>query len=292
MIIEERGPMKHSSISTRKSLYQLGLFALFLLCGFLVFVLGLYYPVGFPKNLRLVYKIALSASFLAAVPLVHRSKHLRQYRQVFLAFFIASTALVFDHYHDELGSLVLGGEETGALWYTIVVVFSTSVIVITIVALTKISGGSMASIYLKKGNLRLGLIIGISTFLAMSILGILWAQSQNIGMDRITPIIPYVLVFGLTNGLREELLLRGLFLRKHEALLGPTLSIVLTALIFTAAHLGVTYETGNLVVFFSGVFVIGLISAFLMRKLDSLLAPVLFHAGCDVILFTALFAAS
>jgi len=284
--------MKRSGVSTGRWMHQMGLFALFLLCGFLVFVLGLYYPVGIPKNLRLVYKIALSASFLAAVLLGHRNKHLRQYRQVFLAFFIASIALVFDHYHDEFGSLVLGGKESVALWYTVVVVFSTSVIVITIVALTKISGGSMASIYLKKGNLRLGLIIGISSFLTMSILGILWAQSQNIGMDRIIPIIPYVVVFGLTNGLREELLLRGLFLRKYEALLGPTLSIILTALIFTVAHLGVTYETGNLIAFFSGVFVIGLISAFLMRKLDGLLGPVLFHAGCDAILFTALFAAS
>ena len=284
--------MKRSGMARGRLIHQTGLFALFLLCGFLVFVLGLYYPVGFPENLRLVYKIVLSASFLAVVLLGHRNKHLRQYRQVFLAFFIASTALVLDHYHDEVGSLVLGGEESVALWYTVVVVFSASVIVITIVALTKISGGSMASIYLKKGNLRLGLIIGISTLLIMTVFGILWAQSQNIGMDRIIPILPYVVVFGLINGLREELLLRGLFLKKYEALLGPTLSIILTALIFTVAHLGVTYETGNLIVFFLGIFVIGLISAFLMRRLDSLLGPVLFHAGCDAMLFTALFAAS
>lgn len=284
--------MKRSGVSMGRSMHQMGLFALFLLCGFLVFVLGLYYPVGIPKNLRLVYKIALSASFLAAVVLGRRNKHLRQYRQVFLAFFIASAALVFDHYHDEFGSLVLGGKEPVALWYTVVVVFSASVIVITIVALTKISGGSMASIYFKKGNLRLGLIIGISTFSTMTVLGILWAQSQNIGMDRIISILPYVVVFGLTNGLREELLLRGLFLRKYEALLGPTLSIILTALIFTVAHLGVTYETGNLIAFFSLVLVVGLVSAFLMRKLNSLLGPILFHAGCDAIFFTALFAAS
>jgi len=207
--------MKRSGISTGRSIHQMGLFALFLLCGFLVFVLGLNYLVVIPKNLRLAYKIALSASFLAAVLLAHRNKHLRQYRQVFLAFFVASTALVFEYYHAHLGSLFLSGKESTAIRNAVMMVSSTSIIVITIVVLTKISGGSMASIYLKKGNLRLGLIIGASTFLIMSILGILWAQSQNIGMDRIIPILPYVVVFGLTNGLREELLYRGLFLGKY-----------------------------------------------------------------------------
>lgn len=207
--------MKRSGISTGRSMHQMGLFALFLLCGFLVFVLGLNYLVVIPKNLRLVYKIALSASFLATAVLAHRNKHLRQYRQVFLAFFVASTALVFEYYHGELGSLFLSGKETAAIRNAVMMVSSTSLIVITIVVLTKISGASMASIYLKKGNLRLGLIIGTSTFLTMTVLGILWAQSQNIGMDRIIPIIPYVVVFGLTNGLREELLYRGLFLGKY-----------------------------------------------------------------------------
>jgi len=270
----------------------MGLFALFLLCGFLVFVLGLNYLVVIPKNLRLAYKIALSASFLAAVLLAHRNKHLRQYRQVFLAFFVASTALVFEYYHAHLGSLFLSGKESTAIRNAVMMVSSTSIIVITIVVLTKISGGSMASIYLKKGNLRLGLIIGASTFLIMSILGILWAQSQNIGMDRIIPILPYVVVFGLTNGLREELLYRGLFLGKYGPLLGSTSSVLLTALIFTGAHLGVTYHTGTFMVFISFIIVVGVVSAFLIRKLDSLLGLVLFHAGYDVMFFTALFAAS
>ncbi len=284
--------MKRSGISTGRSMHQMGLFALFLLCGFLVFVLGLNYLVVIPKNLRLVYKIALSASFLAAAVLAHRNKHLRQYRQVFFAFFVASTALVFEYYHDELGSLFLSGKETAAIRNAVMMVSSTSLIVITIVVLTKISGASMASIYLKKGNLRLGLIIGTSTFLTMTVLGILWAQSQNIGMDRIIPVIPCVVVFGLTNGLREELLYRGLFLGKYGPLLGSTSSVLLTALIFTGAHLGVTYETGTFIVFISFILVVGVVSAFLMRKLDSLLGLLLFHAGYDVMFFTALFAAS
>jgi len=284
--------MKRSGISTGRWTYQMGLFALFLLCGFLVFVLGLNYLGVIPKNLRLVYKIALSASFLAAVLLVHRNKHLRQYRQVFFAFFVASTALVFEYYHADFGSLFLSGKESTVIRNVVMMVSSTSIIVIIIVVLTKISGASVASIYLEKGNLRLGLIVGISTFVIMSILGILWAQSQNIGMDRIIPILPYVVIFGLTNGLREELLYRGLFLKKYEALLGPTLSIILTALIFTGAHLGVNYETGTFMVFISFILVVGVVSALLIRKLDSLLGLVLFHAGYDVMFFTALFAAS
>ena len=284
--------MQRSGISIGRLMHQMALFALFLVCGLLVFVLGLNYLVVIPKNLRLVYKIALSASFLAAAALAHRNKHLRQYRPVFFAFFVASTALVFEYYHADLGSLFLSGEESAAIRNAVMMVVSTSIIVITIAVLTKISGASLVSIYLKKGNLRLGLIIGISTFVIMSILGILWAQSQNIGMDRIISILPYVVVFGLTNGLREELLYRGLFLGKYGPLLGSTSSVLLTALIFTGAHLGVTYETGTFMVFISFILVAGLVSALLIRKLHSLLGLVLFHAGYDVMFFTALFAAS
>ncbi len=47
---------------------------------------------------------------------------------------------------------------------------STLVIVIPIVLLTRFSGNDMGSIYLQKGRLRLGLIIGLGTFLFCVIL--------------------------------------------------------------------------------------------------------------------------
>ncbi len=87
----------------------------------------------------------------------------------------------------------------------------------------------------------LGLVIGLVGFSAMATFGILEARALGISMSRIIAWAPWLLIFVLTNGLFEELMARGLFLKKFEPLVGPHLANLITALVFAIGHAGVTY---------------------------------------------------
>ncbi len=77
----------------------------------------------------------------------------------------------------------------------------------------------MASIYLKKGNLKLGLIIGITSFLVLFSLSVLQVRTQEISIERFFALIPSILIIVLADGFMEELLFRGLFLKKFASFL-------------------------------------------------------------------------
>ena len=60
-------------------------------------------------------------------------------------------------------------------------------------------------------------------------------------------------------------------------------AILVTSVVFGASHINATYEfPGGGVVFGITVFVLGVVSAYVTFKTDSLLGAVLFHAGYDL----------
>ncbi|BAI60832.1 hypothetical protein MCP_0760 [Methanocella paludicola SANAE] len=101
--------------------------------------------------------------------------------------------------------------------------------------------------------------------------------------------MPAILVIVILNGIREELLYRGLFLKKYEPVFGPIVSNVLQALIFSLSHTvagrGAIAYTSFTLAFVVITFLLGLALGYLMRRTDSLLGPVLFHAGTDIPIF-------
>ena len=101
---------------------------------------------------------------------------------------------------------------------------STSIIVSIIILLTRVSGNSLGSIFLKKGNIKLGLIIGLAGFSFFALTSIPAAQylfqGQNLNLGRVIAWLPWIIPIVLLNGIREELLYRGLFLKKFEPKLG------------------------------------------------------------------------
>jgi len=169
----------------------------------------------------------------------------------------------------------------------------------TIIFLTRISGDDLGSLYLNRGNLRSGFIIGIGSFLIISILSFLppgiYAITHDLSLTfrDVLPWIPWIMISVLCNGFREEILLRGLFLKKCDAVLGKRLGNILQAVFFALPHFGVAYAAryfGNSVLILA-TFIIGLIMGSLTRKTDSLIAPSLLHAGLDVITWLGIFAA-
>jgi membrane protease YdiL (CAAX protease family) len=237
----------------------------------------------------LVYAITLSALFLLIAFFARNRKSLTRYWQIFFAFFIASLAILFDLLVN------LSSETESGLVLDMLV--STSIIVSVIVILTRVSGNSLGSIFLRKGKLRLGLISGLIGFFFFALTAIPAAQylfqGQNLGLDRVTAWLPWILPIVLLNGVREELLYRGLFLKKFEPELGLRTSNLLQAIIFSLSHSvagiglnGYTPYVWALVIF---TLSLGLVWGYIMQRTDSIIGSALFHAGTDIPIFLGIF---
>jgi membrane protease YdiL (CAAX protease family) len=167
-----------------------------------------------------------------------------------------------------------------------------AVVVCAVILFTWISGGSLGSIYIQKGNLKLGLIIGLITFFlaaAGSIpMATLLFKYQDLNLARIISMLPWVLIFVLANAAQEELLFRGLFLRKLQPFFGKFISNLLIFFVFTLLHRGVPY-TSNEYIFLAVLFPLAMGWGYVMQKTDSVWGSILVHAGMDIPIMLGIF---
>jgi membrane protease YdiL (CAAX protease family) len=165
------------------------------------------------------------------------------------------------------------------------------VVVSVVILLTKASGKSLGSIYIQKGNLKLGLTIGLITFTLAAAFSIPMAtlfNAQNLTLTRIIPWIPWLLIFVLANGLMEEILFRGLFLRKLQPFFGRFLSNLLIATVFTVIHSAAAY-TSDQYIFLAILLPLALAWGYITQKTDAVWGSVLFHAGMDIPIILGIF---
>ena len=268
------------------------IFLLFLVCGISLPSLSglLIFPFSLvPFELVLEYTIALSLIFLAISIFLHSRQSLKNYWQILFSFFIASLALFFD-FLVNIPSNTMNG-------FLIDMLVSASIVVSVIILFTKISGNSLGSIFLNKGNIKLGIIVGFIGFFIFAITAIPVAtymfQGKNLNLDKVIAWLPWIIPIVLLNGVREELLYRGLFLKKYEVKLGPKTSNLLQAIIFSLSHsvAGVGLNTYTpfiwaLVIF---TFALGLAWGNIMQRTNSIIGSVLFHSGTDIPVFIGIF---
>ena len=272
--------------------YHIYLFLLFLICGISLPSLSglLVFPFStVPTESILVYGLILSFVFLLSAILLRGRKNLKDYWQVFFAFFIASFAIFIDFLvnipSETMNGLVLD------------MLASTSIIVGIIILLTRISGNTLSSIFLKKGNIKIGMTIGLIGFLFFALTSIPAAeylfQGQNLNLDKVIAWMPWIIPVVLLNGVREELLYRGLFLKKFESKLGLKTSNLLQAIIFSLSHsvagVGLNAYTPFIWVLVIFTFSLGLAWGYIMQRTESVLGSILFHAGTDVPVFIGIF---
>ena len=269
----------------KERLHRFDLFLLFLVCGLLVFLVFSHFRPLLPADIDIPARIGLIIAFLTTALLIRRSERLKKYWLVFFAFFAAAFALSLDLYLSHWSLRLLSLDINTPAGYAVDKLESTFLIVISIIVLTKVSGSDMASIYLKRGTLKLGLVIGIVVFLVIAAVSIPWAewqfQGRDLSLERVIPWTPWILLFVLTNAINEELLFRGLFLRKLEPFLGAFPSNLLIAIVFTIMHVGVDY-TPDVLMFLAFLLPLGLAMGYVMQKTDSVLGSVLIHAAVDI----------
>jgi membrane protease YdiL (CAAX protease family) len=273
---------------------RLVLFVVFLVCEVAIFILGSNYFEVFLTNRNMTYNLVTSVIFLAAALLLKYSKRWSQYWMVTYAFFVASVAypttlFTTDWVSRLMGRFALTPDTTNGL--AVGKVLEVILVVVPILLLTKLSGADMGSIFLKRGNLKLGLGIGGLVFANFATSALMFYAPRFKSLDLLGDAIVWGLAFSFANGFMEELWVRGIFLKRFEPFLGLHGSVWLTAIVFALMH-GMAYYfmPAVLPIFVLNTLTLGLACGYLMMKSDSIWGAVLIHAAADLFLFIAVLA--
>lgn len=275
-------------------LQRFGLFVLFLFCEAAIFILGSFYYDIFSTNKNLTFDLGISALFLAVALWLKYDKRWSKYWQIAFAFFIASVAYPFTAIFDNWIRAVLhwfvattGTSKGMALEKVCEMILK----VVPILALVKLSGANLASVYVKRGDLKLGVGIGLLVFFFLAPASFMFAAQRFTSLDTLIAAVVWGLVFSATNAFMEELWLRGIFLKRFEPVLGMHASVWLTSIVFAAMHSFAFYFMPAAIPFFAlNTLSLGLACGYLMIKSDNIWGAVLIHAASDFFLFIAVLA--
>ena len=267
---------------------RLGLFALLTVCGFLIFAL----TMTFVPLLPMWANYAARTGFLVIIGalwwVARDGRPLGRFRPVFFAYFTAVFGLSLGFFFADRGLKLFGLTTQTPAGIAMAKFLQASLIVIGILAAARLCGEDLASLYIRKGRLLLGLSVGLLTAVALSLLTLLQPAVRALGAARLMSLAPWILLFVVSNAFMEELLFRGLFLGRYEPLMGKWLAILSTALAFTLAHMQVTYAP-NLWAFLLVTFGFAITWGWLTQKTGSLWGSVLFHAGADLLIILPIF---
>jgi membrane protease YdiL (CAAX protease family) len=284
--------MESRHLSPQKLLGRIGLALLFSLIGSLTIIVFSQYRPILSGSFDLLGRIGLMLVLLVAALLVRKSKSWHNFWHLIFGLFIMACAVSLDWWTARFILDYLGGYPNTPAGLALEKLKTAAVVAITIIILTRFAGNSLGSIYVQRGNLKLGLTIGSVAF-GIAVVGSipmskLMFMGENVSLAKALEWAPWIVIAVLGNATNEELLFRGLFLRKLEPLYGRFLSNCLIALVFTGLHLGVTYTRDQMLFLFI-VVPLALAWGYTMQKTDSVWGSILFHAGTDIPIFLAIF---
>jgi membrane protease YdiL (CAAX protease family) len=275
-------------------LQRVGLFIIFLVCGFAIFVFGSYYFDVYPTNKNLSFNLAVAAVFLVVSLWFKFDKRLNRYWQIAFGFFIASLATPISAVSGSWVRTVLN-------WFAVTADTSKGLAIdkicemliktLPILVLVKLSGADMGSIFLKRGNLKMGLGIGALVFFFLVPASFMFAAQRFTSVDTLVAAVLWGLAFSVANGFMEELWLRGIFLKRFEPMIGVNGAVWVTSLIFALMHgFAFYFDPLALAFFVVNTLALGLACGYLMMKSDSIWGAVVIHAASDFFLFIAVLA--
>ena len=277
-------------------LQRLGLFILFLVCEAAIFIFGSNYFDIYPTNKNLTFQLTVSAAFLAFTMWFKFNERLNKFRQIAFAFFIASFVVTTT-------SLIGGWNFTFLGWFNAVEdtskgqafnkLYEMLMVVMPIIVMVKLSGADMGSIFLKRGNLKLGLGVGALVFFFLTTASFMFAAQRFTSEDTLVAAVVWGMVFSFANGFMEELWLRGIFLKRFAPLIGINSAVWVTSIIFALMHSFVFYfDPFALAFFLMNTLALGLACGYLKMKSDNNWGATLIHAASDFFLFLAVLASA
>jgi membrane protease YdiL (CAAX protease family) len=267
---------------------KLRLFALLTVCGVGIFAATMTLAPVFSKWAGFGTRTGLLVVFGALWWAARGDHTLSRFRPVFFAYFTAILALSLGYFFGDWGLWLFGLTTQTPTGIAVAKFSQASLIVAGVLVTARLCGETLPSLYIRKGRLLLGLTFG---FLAAAICAILCLQlpaTKTLGLAKIAPLIPWILLFVVSNGFMEELVFRGLFLGRYKPLLGNWLATLSTALAFTLAHMQVSY-TPNVITFLVVLLGLAIAWGWLMQRTESLWGSALFHAGADLLIILPIF---
>ena len=262
--------------SLRKTVHSILLTA----TGLVVFLINITFRQIIPQPLFRVLQLTIIV-VLALALLKLRGKGRDRIRDILFSFLAASVSLTVVSFFS-VESLGISVDSPRGIAFA--KLFDSAVIVSVLIVFLKAAKFNLGSIYISRGKLITGLIIGLVTFAAMALLVIAGPGNEN-SAEVISSYLPWILIFIFSNAFMEELLFRGIFLKRMNALIGAPAAILVTSLVFALTHMQVSYQSPSEIAgFVAVVFFLALIWAAAMHKTDSIIASTLFHAGADLVI--------
>jgi membrane protease YdiL (CAAX protease family) len=270
-------------------------FLFFLVCGLLVFLVFSHYFPQFKRPADTIGRVVTAIALLVAALLARRSERFNPYWLILFAFFTALTTISIDRYFS-LSKLIipaLNVEWKSPTGWAIEKLESSLLGIVVMLVLNRLAGQSVESLYIRRGNLQLGLIVGFIAIAVMTSTVIpvaeIFFNGQNLSWARILPWTPWVLIFVLANASNEELLFRGLFIGKMEPFLGRLLTNIVTTIPFVWSHAPTDYSTDQFVFLVMQTLPLSLAWCWLMQKTNSIWGSILFHAAMDIPIAVGIF---
>jgi membrane protease YdiL (CAAX protease family) len=281
-------------LTLKNDLLRFGLVTFLLVSEAAIFIFGAYYFDIFPTNRNLTYNLVLCAVFLTAAVWFKTDDRLEKYWQIPFDLFIAATAFPMTALLDNWIRMVLNWFSESVDTSKGLAIEKTSemlIKVIPILTLVKISGADFGSVYIKRGNLRLGMGIGWLVFFFLAPASFMFATQRFTSMQTLIAAVMWGLIFSFANAFMEELWLRGIFLKSFANVVGEKGSVWITSIIFAAMHSFAYYFMPEAIPFFAlNTLALGLACGYLMIKSDSIWGPMIIHAASDFFLFIAVLA--
>lgn len=257
-------------------------FLFYLSGGLAIFVLGANTFELFATNRNAIYEWGLTMALLLLAVIMQRVAALRIYARIAGVLFIAAAGNASNLALGNFLKPMLPPGFSDMQFLAIDKLSQAIPIVLAIILLALWSGDDLGALFLKKGNLRQGLLFGLISFAIFAVIFIVIVLMQadapkteglfasGVSLSTIVAAIPWILLFCFTNSFMEELWFRGLSLRKLTPLLGWMASITVTALVFGIIHSAATYILSVQMIFFSIIVItFGLVNAYVMLKTEA-----------------------
>ena len=265
--------------------------------GLLVFVIFSHYFPYFKRwsAADVLGRIITASLLLGAALAARRSTLFQRYWLILFAFFTAIFAISLDLYLSFSQWLLpaLKVSENSPAGLAIDKLESSALGIAVILILNRLAGQPLNALYIRRGNLRLGLVVGLAAFAAM-LAGLipvteLFFNGQNLTWGRILPWLPWVLLMVLANAANEELLFRGQMIGKLQPFVGKFATNLITTMPFVVMHAGNNYMSDSFIFLVLQLLPLSLAWCWLMQKTNSIWGSLLFHAAMDIPIFVGIF---
>lgn len=268
------------------------LFIIFTGTSFLAFNIGGYNNF-IPSGLKLIVRIIVaSILFLSTIILYRTERSWNQYWKISFSLLISSVGLVLAGFFGNWHALIPGLSLSTVEGIAIAKVAEVLPIVVTILVGTWLVERDFTPVFIRGGNLKktfkIGLVVSPVALIPFFALG---GLSLSAGLDVILVWLPWMCIFGFSNAFMEELMVRGLFLKKYNVIFGKNTSLLLTSVIFALLHQAIIEFTDPLTftIFLLITFILGISWGYVMQKSDSIWGAVLAHAIADILFLITVF---